>query len=40
MLGDIDGQVPTFPITGTKLYVPIVILSTKDNVKLLEQLTN
>ena len=32
------GQVPIFAITGTKLYVPIVILSTKDNVKLLEQL--
>ena len=38
MFGDIDRQVPTFAITGTKCYVPIVILSTKGNVKLLEQL--
>ena len=36
--GSIDGQVPTFAITDTKLYVSVVTLSTKDNVKLLEQL--
>ena len=28
----------TFAITDTKLYVPIVILTTQDNVKILEQL--
>ena len=28
----------TFQITGIKLYVPVVTLSTKDNYKLLEQL--
>ena len=28
----------TFKITNTKLYAPIVTLSTKDNVKLLKQL--
>ena len=27
-----------FAITGTKLYVPVVTLSTKDNEKLLQQL--
>ena len=27
-----------FVITETKLYVPVVILSTKDNAKLLQQL--
>ena len=27
-----------FPITGTKLYVPVVSLSTQDNAKLLQQL--
>ena len=36
--GGIDGQVPTFAITVTNLYVPVVSLSTKDNAKLLEQL--
>ena len=34
----IANQVPTFTITDTKLYVPVVTLSTKDNVKLLTQL--
>ena len=29
-----DGQVPTFAITDTKLYVPVVTLSTQDNAKL------
>ena len=38
MSGGIDGQVPTFAITDTKLQVPVVTLSTKDNVKLLEKL--
>ena len=36
----IDGQVPTFPITETNLYVTIVTLSTQDNSKLLPQLKN
>ena len=31
-------QEPTFTITDTELYVPVVILSTQDNVKLLKQL--
>ena len=34
----IDDQVPTFTITDTKLYIPVVTLSTQDNAKLLEQL--
>ena len=34
----IAGQEPTFTITGTKIYVPDVTLSTQDNAKLLEQL--
>ena len=29
-----------FAIIGTKLYVPVVTLSTKDNEKLLQQLTS
>ena len=35
---NVDDQVPTFTITETNLYVPIVSLSTEDNVKLLFQL--
>ena len=31
-------QNPEFKITGTKLYVPVVTLSTQDNIKLLKQL--
>ena len=31
-------QIPTFTITGTKLYVPVVTFSTPDNAKLLQQL--
>ena len=31
----IAGQEPTFTITDTKLYVPVVTLSTQDNAKLL-----
>ena len=34
----IDVQVPTFSIFGTKRYVPVVTLSTEDNVKLFDQL--
>ena len=34
----IDGQVLTFAITDNKLYVPVVTLWTKINVKLLDQL--
>ena len=34
----IDGQESTFTITDTKLYVPVVTLSTHGNAKLLEQL--
>ena len=30
-------QKPTFKITDTKLYVPVVTLSTQDNIKLLKQ---
>ena len=33
-------QVPTFTITETNLYVPVVTLSTEDNSKLLPQLKN
>ena len=32
----IAGQEPTFTITDTKVYVPVVTLSTQDNAKLLE----
>ena len=31
-------QATTFSITDTKLYVPVVTLSTQDNAKVLEQL--
>ena len=34
----IDNEEPTFTITDTNLYVPVVTLSTQDNGKLLEQL--
>ena len=33
-----DTKATTFAITDTKLYVPVVTLSTQDNVKLLVQL--
>ena len=36
--GDIDNKVPTFEITDTKPYVPVVTLLTQDNVKLLDHL--
>ena len=32
---DVADQVPTFTITETNLYVPVVTLSTEDNAKLL-----
>ena len=35
---NLAAQVTTFSITDTKLYVPVIILSTQDNPKLLEQL--
>ena len=35
---NIADQVPTFTITETNLYVPVVTLSTQDNAKLLPQL--
>ena len=31
-------RITTFPITDTKLYVPVVTLSNQDNTKLLQQL--
>ena len=34
----VNSQVPRLTITYTKLYVPVVTLSTQDNAKLLEQL--
>ena len=34
----IANQISTFTITDTKLYVPVVTLSTEDNEKLLQQL--
>ena len=37
---DVNEQVPTFTITGTNLYVPVVTLLTQDNSKLLPQLKN
>ena len=37
---NVNNQVPTFTITETNLYVPVVTLSTKDNSKLLPQLKN
>ena len=35
---NVANQGTTFPITDTKLFVPIITLSTQDNAKLLEQL--
>ena len=35
---NVDNKVPTFTITETNLYVPVVTLSTQDNAKLLPQL--
>ena len=35
---NVANQVPTFRITKTNLYVPVVTLSTQDNAKVLPQL--
>ena len=35
---DVTNQIPTFTITETNLYVPVVTWSTQDNAKLLPQL--
>ena len=35
---NVTDQIPTFAITETNLYVPVVTLSTQDNTKLLPQL--
>ena len=35
---NVANQAPTFTITDTNLYVPVVTLSTQDNAKLLPQL--
>ena len=35
---NVDGQVPTFTIAETNLYVPVGTLSSQDNAKLLPQL--
>ena len=35
---DVANQNPTFTITETNLYVPVVTLSTQENAKLLAQL--
>ena len=35
---NVDNQAPTFTITETNLYVPVVTLSTQDNANLLPQL--
>ena len=37
---NIDGQNATFTITDTKLYVPVVTLSTQKNIKFLQQLNS
>ena len=36
--GTVANQIPEFKITDTKLYIPVVTLSTQDNIKLLQQL--
>ena len=36
--GTVANQATTFAITDTKLYVPVVNLSTHDNAKLLDQI--
>ena len=35
---NVNNQVPTFTITETNLYIPVVTLSIQDNEKLLPQL--
>ena len=34
---NVPNQVPKFTVTETNLYIPVVTLSTQDNVKLLSQ---
>ena len=36
--GNANNQNPIFQITDTKLYVPVVTLSTQENIKLFKQL--
>ena len=36
--GNANNQNPSFQITDTKLYVPVVTLSTQENIKLFKQL--
>ena len=36
--GTVENEAPTFIINDTKLYVPVITLSTQDNVKLLKKL--
>ena len=38
ILGRINDQVPKFAITDSKIYVPVVSLSTQENAKPLDQL--
>ena len=38
ILTNVAAQATTFSITDTKLFVPVVTLSTQDNAKVLEQL--
>ena len=38
MAGAIDNLVPTFTITNTKLYIPVVTLPAQDKAKILQQL--
>ena len=38
LYGTVENENPTFTITDTKLYVPVLTLSTQDNVTLLKQL--
>ena len=38
MASAIDNHLPTFKITDTKLYFPVVTLSAQDNAKVLQQL--
>ena len=37
---NVADQIPTFTITETNLYVPVITLSTQDNSRLLQQLKN
>ena len=35
--GTVTKEVTTFEVTNTKLYIPVIILSTQDDAKLLQQ---